>query len=84
MSDFAMCECGVKMIPNNFGCKYKYVIIRGLYYKRVLNDEAACGDCNVRLGATHHLNCDMERCPKCGGQLISCDCGLVGYSKVVK
>jgi hypothetical protein len=34
----------------------------------------ACHDCNVRVGAAHHLGCDAERCPRCGGQLIGCGC----------
>ena len=33
-----------------------------------------CGDCAVQWGGYHHPNCDMERCPRCGGQLISCGC----------
>jgi hypothetical protein len=33
-----------------------------------------CPDCNVTAGGNHHANCDQENCPKCGGQLISCDC----------
>jgi hypothetical protein len=33
-----------------------------------------CPDCNIAPGGIHHLNCDQESCPKCGGQLISCDC----------
>ncbi len=33
-----------------------------------------CPDCNVAPGGHHHANCDQEPCPKCGGQLISCDC----------
>jgi hypothetical protein len=33
-----------------------------------------CGDCNVARGGLHHLGCDIERCPLCGGQLISCAC----------
>lgn len=33
-----------------------------------------CHDCGVSEGEIHHLGCDMERCPFCGKQLISCDC----------
>lgn len=33
-----------------------------------------CHDCNVAYGQTHHPGCDMERCPRCGGQLIACGC----------
>ena len=33
-----------------------------------------CHDCGVQLGANHHPDCDMERCPRCGLQLISCAC----------
>jgi len=33
-----------------------------------------CHDCNVMRGGKHHPGCDMERCPKCSGQLISCGC----------
>jgi hypothetical protein len=33
-----------------------------------------CHDCNVSGGGYHHPGCDMEECPRCGGQLISCGC----------
>lgn len=33
-----------------------------------------CHDCKVDNGQKHHPGCDMERCPKCKGQLIGCGC----------
>ena len=33
-----------------------------------------CHDCGVSEGQIHQWGCDMEACPFCGGQLISCDC----------
>lgn len=33
-----------------------------------------CRDCNVAVGGFHHKYCNLERCPKCGGQLVSCGC----------
>ena len=33
-----------------------------------------CHDCGVNEGRIHELGCDMERCPFCGNQLISCSC----------
>ena len=39
-------------------------------------DKPRCHDCNVTWGHLHHPGCDMEECPRCSGQLISCGCIL--------
>jgi len=33
-----------------------------------------CGDCCAEAGKNHNVNCDIERCPKCKHQLLSCEC----------
>lgn len=37
-------------------------------------DRQACHDCAVVKGQFHVPSCDVERCPRCGGQAITCDC----------
>ena len=33
-----------------------------------------CGDCGVQPGSFHHPGCDMQECPICHGQMITCGC----------
>ena len=43
-----------------------------------------CHDCDVEEGELHGwggYGCDMEVCPKCMGQLLSCDCSPKYISK---
>ena len=37
-------------------------------------EERACHDCAVIKGELHVPGCDVERCPWCDGQKISCPC----------
>ena len=33
-----------------------------------------CHDCYSPKGDLHVFGCDLELCPRCGGQAIYCDC----------
>ena len=33
-----------------------------------------CGDCGTPRGGFHHRGCDLEECPYCRSQLLSCGC----------
>ena len=36
--------------------------------------EVRCHDSNIAAGGFHHDGCDMEICPRCGGQFFGCSC----------
>jgi hypothetical protein len=35
-----------------------------------------CSDCFAQAGQYHAIGCDLEECPKCHTQMISCGCGI--------
>ncbi len=46
--------------------------------------DGRCGDCNIKHGGIHHLGCCRELCPRCGLQLIGCDCWPKKFQLVKK
>jgi hypothetical protein len=72
----AKCKyCGREML-SAAGCAFTTLRIGDEWMKRIRADNPGgrCGDCGARHKMQHHIGCDMEICPKCGHQLISCDC----------
>lgn len=43
---------------------------------RPMDAGAECGDCGTIASGDsyHHSSCDKEMCPRCGGQMLCCDC----------
>lgn len=67
-------------------CTMSMVRIGKDWYKRdteYFDVGERCHDCGIenKPGNIHHWGCDMERCPKCKGQLLSCGCGVNAVAK---
>lgn len=74
--------CGQDMGESDT-CTVPYVGIGSYYYKRntsYFDVNERCHDCGIlnEEGNVHHQNCDIERCPRCGKQNISCSCNRFG------
>ena len=39
-----------------------------------IDTKIRCHDCGVAAGGVHHVGCDMEICPRCGGPFLGCSC----------
>lgn len=61
----------------------RHVLLNGTIYERDTQQydyNVYCHDCGIRNlpGNVHKFNCDMEKCPRCGGQLFICTCDYQG------
>ena len=65
-------------------CGGPLIQIAGRVYERVRFGQESgdrweefdfCPECGVSHGGLHHPGCDIEECPRCRRQYLSCDCG---------
>ena len=64
-------------------CGGKIIFVGGLPFDRITfghehgdrwQEFERCPECGVARGGLHHPGCDLEQCPRCGRQYITCDC----------
>ncbi len=85
MAECAYCKGEMREVH---GCNATPLVIEGTEYlpipwgrervRGVGRANGRCHDCGVDIGAVHHHGCDVERCPACGDQSISCGCVWAG------
>lgn len=59
-------------LHENIEFEEQYIVSDG----RCAADQIKCPDCGTTNGE-HDLNCDLVRCPRCGGQRLTCGCSEV-------
>lgn len=84
-ADLPVCKlCGGR-IGSTVGCRTRSITYKNKRYQRIKVGDpgdtyagkkgAVCSDCSAQFGRWHHYKCEMERCPICGEQLITCQHG---------
>jgi hypothetical protein len=75
----AVCQDCKQEMRTSPGCTVDALIIHRERFdrdriRRPIGPADRCGDCGAQKGGFHHLGCDMEPCPRCRRQLLSCGC----------
>lgn len=70
----AKCRDCKKEMTEADSCDFKKIKIDGKWFSRIRSNQKRCHDCGIAFYGIHHAGCDMERCPKCKGQMLSCNC----------
>ncbi len=51
----------------------EFIKVKGIEYPRIKHSgKNDCYDCGCKTNEVHDLGCDLEECPVCGEQLITC------------
>jgi Zn-finger nucleic acid-binding protein len=83
MVAMAICPDCKQSMTTAISCNHPFIKLKGKWYKRNTSyydlgraGQGRCHDCGIKNhgGHIHHFGCDIERCPRCKGQLISCGC----------
>lgn len=80
----AKCKYCKRDMLKSYGCSIAQIELKDGTYERIkygdeskefnLQSKGRCSDCGAKKGYYHHLKCDVEQCPSCKGQLLSCNC----------
>lgn len=76
------CEHCNKVMSRAKGCMCVPVVVKGITYVPIKYgsetmakyEPERCHDCGCVKGRYHHTGCDVEECPVCHGQMLTCDC----------
>ncbi len=84
------CEDCNREMTTAASCTADALVIQGERFPRVRQVRAPtgprgrCGDCGIQRGGFHHLGCDLESCPRCQRQLVSCRCPDVPKDEIAR
>lgn len=79
MATFVACGLTVGALTGNYVLSFVYlgaIAVCGLVLWLVVKPHyfGCCPDCGVKPGEIHDFGCDVEECPRCRWQLITCEC----------